>query len=248
MSFTDLFSAKADLYAIARPRYPDDLFAFIASQAPSPERAWDCGTGNGQAAISLAKHFSAVFASDPSQEQIKQATAAPHVHYSIQRAEQTAFPAQQFDALCVAQALHWFAFDSFFAEVKRIAKPGAIFAAWGYSWPAIAPNFDQTFQSVIRDVIEPYWAPQNRLLWNAYADVPFPFAKLHTPTFHIAVHWTFPQFWAYIGTWSAIRTCTTKIGNQFMVSAESALRPLWGNPEVPRSIAMPLYVLAGHVS
>jgi phosphotriesterase-related protein len=51
MSFVDLFSDSADRYAAARPRYPDTLIDFIARSSPSLDTAWDCGTGNGQAAM-----------------------------------------------------------------------------------------------------------------------------------------------------------------------------------------------------
>lgn len=248
MSFTDLFSESADLYARARPHYPHDLFTFIARHAPSLERAWDCGTGNGQAAISLAAHFSKVYATDPSQDQLNHASAASNVCYSVQRAEQTTFPAKHFDAICVAQALHWFDFDLFFSEVKRLAKPGAIFTAWGYSWPGVTPSFDDIFKSVIRDVIEPYWAPQNRLLWRAFADVPFPFDRLDPPEYQISASWTFHQFLSYIATWSAIRKYAVETGEELLDKAESVLRPHWGNPDVARDVSMPLCVLAGHVS
>ena len=51
------FAPLADGYARARPRYPAELFAWLAGLVPRRELAWDCGTGNGQAALGLAKHF-----------------------------------------------------------------------------------------------------------------------------------------------------------------------------------------------
>jgi hypothetical protein len=53
----DHFSAQADYYAQYRPRYPAELFAYLAGIAPGHELAWDAGTGNGQAALGLAAHF-----------------------------------------------------------------------------------------------------------------------------------------------------------------------------------------------
>ena len=247
MSFTDLFSERADLYVSARPRYPSDLFAFVASKAPALGRTWDCGTGNGQAALSLAAHFSEVLATDPSQDQIAQATPAENIRYSVQRAEQTDFPARHFDAICVAQALHWFDFDAFFTEAKRVAKPGALFAAWGYSWPNVTPRFDKAFKASVRDILEPYWASQNRLLWNGYAEVLFPFPRLATPSFQISARWTFDQFMAYIGTWSATRKCMSEIGSGFLSDAVRTLQPLWDSREATREVGMPLCILAGYV-
>ena len=49
-SCSDYFSESASLYATYRPRYPASLFAWLAGQVPNRTRAWDCGTGSGQAA------------------------------------------------------------------------------------------------------------------------------------------------------------------------------------------------------
>ena len=248
VSFLDLFSDKASLYAVARPRYPEQLFAFVHAHAPSRGCAWDCGTGNGQAAASLSAHFSKVFASDPSAEQIANAIPIANVSYSVQRAEETNFPSSCFDAICVAQALHWFDFDTFFAEVRRLATPGAIFAAWGYDWFSVSPRFDRAFKSSILDVIEPYWAPNNHILWGGYADVPFPFPRIATPPFRIEVHWNLYQLLAYVHSWSATRCCMSALGNRFFESAHNELAPLWGNPDARQRILMPLHVIAGHVA
>jgi hypothetical protein len=70
LAFIDHFSEKSDLYARARPTYPDALFDFIASRVPERDRAWDCATGSGQAARGLARHFGLVEATDASGEQI----------------------------------------------------------------------------------------------------------------------------------------------------------------------------------
>jgi SAM-dependent methyltransferase len=248
MTFTDLFSDKAQLYATARPRYPSALFSILVKLAPSATCAWDCGTGNGQAAISLADHFETVFASDPSAEQIANAVPARNVHYSVQTAEATTFSHQTFDAVCVAQALHWFKFDEFFTEVRRVAKPGAIFCAWGYDWLRISQDFDRAFQESILDVVAPFWAPQNSILWRGYADVRLPFERIFLPPLQIESHWNFYQVMAYVRTWSAVRRCEAQSGASFLVAAEQRLALHWGPPEVERLVSMPLYTLAGRVS
>ncbi len=247
MSFLDLFSSHADLYASARPRYPETLFAFIASQSPAQDRVWDCGTGNGQAAVSLSKHFKQVFATDPSEEQIAHAARAANIDYSVQPAEATTLPGRSMDAVCVAQALHWFRFDAFFAEVSRVAAPGALFAAWGYTWFRVADDFDAAFRDFVFDVIAPYWAPQNKLLWDGYVDVPMPFARVQVPAFSIEATWNLHQLLAYVNTWSAARRCMAERGVEFLQSAERKLQPLWGPSGETRLVTMPLHVLAGRV-
>ena len=67
------FSPLAETYARARPRYPDELYAWISSQVPRRELAWDAATGNGQAAVGLARHFARVVATDISPGQIAHA-------------------------------------------------------------------------------------------------------------------------------------------------------------------------------
>jgi ubiquinone/menaquinone biosynthesis C-methylase UbiE len=224
------------------------LFAFIRSQAPSHHCAWDCGTGNGQAAVSLSKHFSKVLASDPSGEQIANAIPAENVYYSVQRAEQTDFANHSLEAVCVAQALHWFDFDAFFIEVRRVAAPGAIFTAWGYDWFSVSPAFDATFRASVLDVIEPYWAIQNQILWRGYADVQIPFPRIATPRFQIEAHWSLYELLAYVHSWSATRRCMSAIGSGFFESAHGELAPLWGAAESKRCISMPLHLVAGRVS
>lgn len=64
METSKLFDDKADLYASSRPTYPKELFDFIASLVESHNEAWDCATGNGQAALGLSQVFSVVEATD----------------------------------------------------------------------------------------------------------------------------------------------------------------------------------------
>jgi ubiquinone/menaquinone biosynthesis C-methylase UbiE len=245
MAFLDLFSEKADLYASARPHYPDSLFQFIQSVAPNNRCAWDCGTGNGQAAVSLASYFTTVYASDPSSEQIAHSTKCRGVEYSIQPAEATNYPDNIFDAICVAQALHWFDLPVFFHEVQRVIKPNGVFAAWGYSWFSVTPEIDNIFRSVILDVIAPDWAPQNAILWRGYKDISMPFTLIPAPEFCIAESWSLHQLLAFVHSWSATRHCMKRIGIDFFNHAELELTKYWGPPESPRNINMPLHLLVG---
>jgi hypothetical protein len=66
MTFPDHFSDHADLYEAFRPAYPDALFAYLTSLVPSHDLAWDCATGNVQAALGLTPHFRAVVVADAS--------------------------------------------------------------------------------------------------------------------------------------------------------------------------------------
>src|SRR5207248_8441612 len=87
MKFKDHFSGHAVEYAKFRPRYPDKMFEYLASISPRPERAWDCATGNGQAAVGLARHFDNVTATDASAQQIESAEPNDRISYRVAPAE-----------------------------------------------------------------------------------------------------------------------------------------------------------------
>lgn len=137
--------------------------------------AWDSACGNGQAAVHLAKYFQHVSATDVSENQIINAIIAPNVSYGFGSSEKTNFPDSSFDLILVAQALHWFKFDQFWPEADRVLKPGGIFAACGYCWFKISPDIDQQIQTLLLTPIAPFWAEQNKILWNHYQDVEIPF-------------------------------------------------------------------------
>src|SRR5258708_18260198 len=123
----DLFSNHAHQYAVFRPTYPKELYDFIFSHVKNFESAWDAGTGNGQVARDLSGQFKKVSASDISAKQIENAYQNENISYSLV-GETTSFSESSFDLICVAQAIHWFDREKFYAEVKRAAKPNAVIA------------------------------------------------------------------------------------------------------------------------
>ena len=72
---TNPFASEAAQYAHLRPTYPDGLFTFLSTTVASRDVAWDCATGNGQAARHVAKYFGRVIAIDESAEMMAQAPA-----------------------------------------------------------------------------------------------------------------------------------------------------------------------------
>ena len=245
MSFVDHFSEKSAGYARSRPTYPDELFAFLARHAPARDLAWDCATGNGQAAIGLARHFRQVEATDASAEQISNAIAARGVSYSVQPAERTSFADASFDAVSVAQALHWFDFDRFNAEVRRVLKPRGVILVTSYGWSHVSPEFDRELKRVVLDPIHPYWPPQNAHIFAGYRDVPFPYERIEVPPMRIELRWSLSQLIAYIGTWSATRRLLPSDPG-LLERAASELAPAWG-AATERTVTMPLLILCGRV-
>src|SRR5262245_9354578 len=128
----DLFSKQSDLYAKYRPTYPKELFDYIVSFVNNKNKAWDCATGNGQAASVLSNYFNKVIGTDISAAQIEKATRKDNIEYLVCPAESTPFEDNTFDIVTVAQAYHWIRWAEFKKEVTRICKPNAIIAVWMY--------------------------------------------------------------------------------------------------------------------
>lgn len=243
------FAQGSDVYAHARPSYPRELYDWILQNTTQRRRAWDCATGNGQAAVELARHFTLVTASDLSVEQIAHAIPRSNVAYCVCPAETTSFPSEAFDLVTVAQALHWFDFSSFWSEVTRVAAPGAMFCAWGYSWFSCPKDVEHRLVMPIRKIIEPFWATNNRILWDGYLsdDIKFPFARLPCPAVSIQLQWTVQQLVEYIQTWSAFkRAAKNDVARSALdgVLSESARSVRSGDII---DIAMPLSVVAGRI-
>jgi ubiquinone/menaquinone biosynthesis C-methylase UbiE len=245
MPFHDHFSGHAGPYAQARPTYPDALIRFVAASAPERACAWDCATGSGQAAVALAAHFDLVRATDASAAQIAEATPHPRVQYAVQPAERVDFPDASVDALTVAQALHWFDIPTFFAEARRVLRPGGLFCAWGYSWSNVTPAIDAIIRTHILDMIQDAWAPQNALLWDGYRAIALPFAPVTPPAVEIQRAWSLGQYLAYLETWSATRQTIQRQGRGFLDEAATAIARVWGSPETVRAVRMPVCILAG---
>ena len=204
---------------------------------------WDCATGNGQAAVGLARHFRSVEATDASAEQISNAVATKGVTYSVQPAERTNFADASFDAVNVAQALHWFDFDRFNAEVHRVLRPGGVILVTSYGWSHVSSEFDEELERRVLDPIRPLWPPQNSHIFNGYKDVPFPYERVQFPALDLKVTWTLAQFLAYLGTWTATRRMLQE-DPAFLERAAAELAASWG-AEAQRTVTMPLHIQCG---
>ncbi|HLG38282.1 MAG TPA: class I SAM-dependent methyltransferase [Chitinophagaceae bacterium] len=203
MSFKDHFSSNAYNYARFRPGYPKELFSFLASLTNDHLYAWDCGTGNGQAAIELAQYYDKVIATDPSAEQVKNSFPHPKVEYRVEPAEQNTIQSDSLDLLTVSNALHWFNWDVFYKEVPRVLKKDGIIAAWAYATPFVNPEVDKILKHFHDNVIGPFWQHENRLVEYGYKDVPFPFERISAPEFVYEKQMTLDEFIGFLNTWSA---------------------------------------------
>jgi len=227
--FKDYFSKQSDVYVKYRPLYPDALFAWLATLALKHDAAWDCGTGNGQAAIGLAGHFGKVIATDPSESQI--ANCLPHskVEYRVAKAENSGIAPQSVDICTVANALHWFDFEIFYDEVNRIVKPCGIIAAWTYALPSVSTTVDAVIRHFHDVVLGDYWLAENRLIENQYKTIPFPFEEIPAPEFVYQKRLTRQDLLGYFRTWSAVQRYIDRNGRNPIDEIIARLHDAWPN-------------------
>ena len=201
----DYFSGQAAGYARFRPQYPDALYQFILSKTKANDLAWDCGTGNGQTARELAKHFKAVYATDISEKQIAQAYQSDNITYAVEPAEKTNLLNETVDLVSVSQALHWFDVKAFYAEVKRVCKPGGLLAVWTYQLLQVDQEFDQQVDHFYTNTLGKYWDDARKHVDDGYQSIYFPFKQIETPAFFIEVKWSLADVKGLLKTWSAVQ-------------------------------------------
>ena len=227
--FRDHFSGVAEAYATFRPNYPAELFAALAGAVRRRGTAWDCATGNGQAAVGLASHFERVIGIDGSAAQLAAAQPHPRVRYLCALAEAAPLAAGSVDLVAAAQALHWFDSGRFFAEARRVLAPGGIVAVWCYGLAEIDPSIDAEVHRFYTDTVGEDWPPERKLVETGYRTVTFPFQELALPPFAIVQQLTLSAFAGYVRTWSATQRYVAARGRDPVPDLVGALAPVWGN-------------------
>ena len=244
MAKKDYFSGHSKTYAAFRPVYPEELYEFIFSHLKYRDKAWDCATGNGQAAQYLAKHFDKVYATDISQQQLDQAIRLNNIEYSVSPAESTVFPDHQFDLITVGQALHWFDREKFFEEATRVGKPGSLLAVWGYSLLYIESRIDEIILNFYSQTVGTYWDDARRLVEQKYETIVFPFDEIPSPTFSIDVAWTLDHLRGYLESWSSTQKFIKENNHNPVPEVIAELGKYWNTGEV-KQVSFPVFLRLG---
>ena len=240
---TDHFSAGATDYARFRPGYPAALFDWLAGLTAAHDLAWDCGCGNGQATLELAERFDHVLGTDLSARQIGEAPPHPRIAYSAAPAEDSGLAAASCDLITVAQALHWFDFDRFYAEARRVLKPGGVLAAWTYQLLRPEPEICEIFDTFYAQILASWWPAERQWVDAGYRTLPFPFEEIAAPEFEIRLHWTLDDLLAYLRTWTSTRYLAQAENRDPTLALGEMLEPLWG--EGRREVVWPIAMRVG---
>ncbi len=244
MKFKEHFSAQAAAYAKFRPSYPQELFDYLGSIAPSRKIAWDCGTGNGQAAIGLASVFGRVIATDASEKQIANAQPHERVEYRVASAENSGIKSPTVDLIMVAQALHWFDLDCFYDEARRMLKPNGVLTASAYNLLRIESAIDEIVNRYYYEVVGPFWPPERQLVEN-FADLPFALREIEPRKFEMTAQWNLDHLVGCFRTWSSTQRFVAAKGSDPLQEIDDDLRNAWGDPQQTRNVMWSLILRVG---
>ncbi len=241
----DNFSVQSDLYARYRPHYSPEVYSFILQFVKQKHRALDCGTGNGQAASVLSNYFEKIDAIDISEKQILNAVKRPNISYRVSPADKTVFEADSFDLITCATAIHWFSFDDFYAEIKRVAKHEAVFACWAYD---LVRTDNDEINQLIRDfygkTVKQYWDAERSHVDNLYKTIPFPFREIPNPGFHTVLTWNIDTLDGYINTWSAVQHYIRKNNTNPVNDLIKTMRERTGT-DIKLTVTFPVFMRIG---
>lgn len=239
------FRSGGAAYAASRPTYPPALAAELADRCARTEHALDVGCGSGQLSTLLAERFERVTATDPSETQIESANPHPRVTYRTEPAERIGLPNESVDLLTAAQAAHWFDLDRFYAEVRRVVRPGGVLALVSYGVPIMYGAIGARLDRFYWNEIHPYWPDGRHHVEQGYRTLTFPFAEESLPELWITREWSRPDLIAYIRTWSAVKRALNAEGADVVRDFERDLAGLWRDPSRREAIRWPI---AGRVS
>jgi SAM-dependent methyltransferase len=240
----DNFSTQAVQYVQFRPTYPKTLYDFILNNVAQKTLAWDCATGNGQVAVELSLFFDQVYASDISAKQLANAPQKENIIYLEEPAEKTSFKDDSFDLITVAQGIHWFNFEEFFKEVKRVLRPNGLFLAVGYGLMSVSPAIDKVIFKLYSDILGKYWDEERKHIDNNYNSIPFPFSPIESPSLFITTRWDFAQLVGYLETWSSLQHYLKAHHKNPIDLIIGDLKKAWGSEE-EKNIDFPLIIKAG---
>ncbi|MNE67587.1 hypothetical protein D3C80_1632030 [compost metagenome] len=148
----------------------------------------------------------------------------------------------------MAQALHWFDLERFYAEVRRVSLPGGLLAVISYNLPQLTPELDGLISQLYHDILGSYWAEERRHVEQGYSTLAFPFERIEVPLFTLDAQWNLARLLGYLESWSALATFQHTHGNNPLDPLRERFQQAWGEPTDTRRVSWPLTVNLGRVA
>ncbi|HEX3641950.1 MAG TPA: class I SAM-dependent methyltransferase [Ktedonobacteraceae bacterium] len=138
-----IWSENAAGYDAYRPQAPTVLPDILTQliQEPNPSLVVDIGCGTGLSTFLWAERAQQVIGIEPNENMRRQAEArsidldTKNVQFYAGLSTRTGLPDDCASIVTCSQSLHWMEPEPTFAEIKRILRPGGLFAAYDYDWP-----------------------------------------------------------------------------------------------------------------
>jgi len=176
------------LYQRGRPyHHPRSLArvrAVVAAAGADPEvgRALDVACGTGLSTVALAEFSRLVVGLDISPEMMRVAPPIANVTYMLGRAERLPFVDNAFDAVTCSSGVHWFDQERFFAELRRVVRPGGWIGLYDHYFMGMLGV--DAFRAWARELFDRYpLPPRNPQVGDPRAETPAGFEVIGTEMF-----------------------------------------------------------------
>jgi SAM-dependent methyltransferase len=140
------------LYNRVRPKPPKNLTRLLTQLVGggTPSLVIDLGSGTGLSTVAWAGYASQIIGIESNPEMMARARRAANVTYRQASADATGLKSGSADIVTCSQSFHWMNRRPAIAEIARIMRRGAVFAAYDYSLPPfIHPALDEAFDAVL---------------------------------------------------------------------------------------------------
>lgn len=154
------------------------------------------------------------------------------MQFRVAAAEASGLESDSVDLITVAQALHWFDIDRFFAEAVRVLKPGGVLAFWCYERCKVDPVCDDIIEQIFAEV-EPFWPPERDIVERHYEDVEMPLPGIPAGDFSMHANWNADEILGYMRTWSASQRYMDVNGADPTLIHADELGAAWGAERRP---------------
>ncbi|HWF45064.1 MAG TPA: class I SAM-dependent methyltransferase [Candidatus Kapabacteria bacterium] len=151
----------ADYYAKGRPYFHPSVIFQVAEylrDAIPFERAIDIGCGTGLSTVALKQIASDVCGIDISPEMLRHAPPNDALTFLVASGEAIPFEDESFDLISLSQSFHWLDRSRFFAEARRVLRPGGWIVIYDNYFSALMQE-NENFQPWFAEYLKRFPTP-----------------------------------------------------------------------------------------